>query len=60
MAPQSGIQSASRPEILKKAFKLSAQDAIDFGCDHVVIATGAQWTRQVLDTNAYLCICTEF
>ncbi len=32
---------------------VSAQDVIDFGCDHVVIATGARWTRQILDTNAY-------
>jgi len=32
---------------------VSAQDVIDFECDHVVIATGARWTRQILDTNAY-------
>jgi dimethylamine/trimethylamine dehydrogenase len=32
---------------------LSAQDVIDFGCDHAVIATGAQWTREILSTGAY-------
>jgi dimethylamine/trimethylamine dehydrogenase len=32
---------------------VSAQDVIDFGCDHVVIATGARWTRQILDTNEF-------
>jgi len=32
---------------------VSAQDVIDFECDHVVIATGARWTSQNLDTNAY-------
>jgi dimethylamine/trimethylamine dehydrogenase len=32
---------------------VSAQDVIEFGCDHVVIATGARWTRQILDTNEY-------
>jgi dimethylamine/trimethylamine dehydrogenase len=32
---------------------VSAQDVIDFACDHVVIATGARWTRQILETNAY-------
>ncbi len=32
---------------------LSAQDVIDFGCDHAVIATGAQWTREILSTKGY-------
>ena len=32
---------------------LSAQDVIDFGCDHAVIATGAQWTRELLRANGY-------
>jgi dimethylamine/trimethylamine dehydrogenase len=32
---------------------LSAQDVIDFGCDHAVIATGAQWTREILGTSGY-------
>lgn len=32
---------------------LSAQDVIDFGCDHAVIATGARWTREILSQGAY-------
>ena len=32
---------------------LSAQDVLDFGCDHAVIATGAKWTREILSTDAY-------
>ncbi|MCH8302710.1 MAG: FAD-dependent oxidoreductase, partial [Proteobacteria bacterium] len=32
---------------------LSAQDVIDFGCDHAVIATGAHWTRDILSTDGY-------
>ncbi|MFQ5547694.1 MAG: hypothetical protein ACE5FV_05350, partial [Woeseia sp.] len=33
--------------------QLSAQDVIDFGCDHAVIATGAQWTREILSADGY-------
>jgi dimethylamine/trimethylamine dehydrogenase len=33
--------------------ELSAQDVIEFGCDHAVIATGASWTREILDTKGY-------
>jgi len=32
---------------------LAAQDVLDFGCDHAVIATGATWSRKILNTNAY-------
>jgi len=32
---------------------VSAQDLIDFECDHAVIATGSKWTREILSTNAY-------
>ena len=32
---------------------LSAQDVIDFECHHAVIATGSQWTREVLNTSGY-------
>ena len=28
--------------------ELSAEDIIDFGCDHAVIATGAKWAREIL------------
>jgi dimethylamine/trimethylamine dehydrogenase len=30
---------------------LSADDVVEFGCDHAVIATGSTWTREVLDSN---------
>ena len=30
---------------------LSAQDVLDFGCDHAVIATGARWTREIPGTE---------
>ncbi len=32
---------------------LSAQDVIDFKCDHAVIATGAQWTRELTGSGGY-------
>jgi dimethylamine/trimethylamine dehydrogenase len=32
---------------------VSAREVIDFGCDHVVIATGATWSRQILNKQAY-------
>jgi dimethylamine/trimethylamine dehydrogenase len=32
---------------------LSAQDVVDFGCDHAVIATGARWTRDILSASEY-------
>jgi dimethylamine/trimethylamine dehydrogenase len=30
---------------------LTAQDVIDFGCDHAIIATGANWSRELLNTS---------
>ena len=32
---------------------LSAQDVVDFGCNHAVIATGSQWTREILNTDGF-------
>ena len=32
---------------------LSAADVIEFGCDHTVIATGARWSQDILDTDGY-------
>ena len=32
---------------------LSAQDVLDFGGDHAVIATGANWTTDILESNGY-------
>ena len=42
------IQTMGNVDIYRGS-PVSAQDVIDFGCDHVVIATGARWTRQILD-----------
>jgi dimethylamine/trimethylamine dehydrogenase len=33
--------------------ELSARDVVDFGCDHVVIATGALWTTELLSPSRY-------
>ena len=30
---------------------LTAQDVLDYGCDHAVIATGARWTREILGAD---------
>jgi dimethylamine/trimethylamine dehydrogenase len=36
--------------------RLTAQDIRDFGADHVVIATGARWRRDLFDGNRYVPI----
>jgi len=46
------IQTMKNVDVYRGSL-LSAQDVIDFGCDHAVIATGARWTREILGTNAY-------
>jgi len=46
------IQTMKNVDVYRGSL-LSAQDVIDFGCDHAVIATGAQWTREILGANAY-------
>jgi len=46
------IQTMQNVDVYRGSL-LSAQDVIDFGCDHAVIATGARWTREILGTNAY-------
>jgi dimethylamine/trimethylamine dehydrogenase len=46
------IQTMGNVDIYRGS-PLSAQDVIDFGCDHAVIATGAQWTREILSTKGY-------
>jgi dimethylamine/trimethylamine dehydrogenase len=32
---------------------LTADDVLEFGCDHAVIATGAHWRREILNANGY-------
>jgi len=44
------IQTMANVDIYRGS-PLSAQDVIDFECDHAVIATGAQWTREILNAN---------
>jgi dimethylamine/trimethylamine dehydrogenase len=46
------IQAMGNVDIYRGS-PLAAQDVIDFGCDHAVIATGATWTREIVGTNAY-------
>jgi len=46
------IQTMGNADIYRGS-PLSAQDVIDFGCDHAVIATGARWTREILGANGY-------
>ncbi len=46
------IQTMGNVDIYRGS-ALSAQDVIDFGCDHAVIATGAHWTREILSVNGY-------
>ena len=46
------LQTMSNVDIYRGS-QLSAQDVIDFDCDHAVIATGARWTREILSAGRY-------
>ncbi len=46
------IQTMQNVDVYRGS-RLSAQDVIEFGCDHAVIATGAQWTREILNTDGF-------
>ena len=46
------IQSMNNVDVYR-GNRLSAQDVIDFECDHAVIATGARWTREILDGTGH-------
>jgi dimethylamine/trimethylamine dehydrogenase len=46
------VQTMGNVEVYRGS-AVSARDVIDFGCDHAVIATGAQWTREILGANRY-------
>jgi len=39
--------------------RLTAQDVIEFGADHVVIATGARWRRDVFDGKRFAPIAKD-
>ena len=44
------IQTMANVDVYRGSL-LTAQDVLDFGCDHAVIATGARWTREILDAD---------
>ncbi|MCY3821505.1 MAG: FAD-dependent oxidoreductase [Gammaproteobacteria bacterium] len=44
------IQTMANVDVYRGSL-LTAQDVLDFGCDHAVIATGARWTREILDAE---------
>ena len=46
------IQSMGNVDVYRGS-PLSAQDVLDFGCDHAVIATGAHWTRELLSARRH-------
>ncbi|MFQ5609981.1 MAG: FAD-dependent oxidoreductase [Woeseiaceae bacterium] len=46
------IQTMGNVEVYRGS-ALSARDVIDFECDHAVIATGAQWTREILSNQGF-------
>ncbi|MCZ6852308.1 MAG: NAD(P)-binding protein, partial [Gammaproteobacteria bacterium] len=46
------IQTMANVDVYRGS-ELSAQDVLDFGCNHAVIATGARWTTEVLSTSGY-------
>ena len=46
------LQSMGNVDIYRDN-SLSAQDVLDFECDHAVIATGARWARDILSTDGY-------
>jgi len=46
------IQSMGNVDIYRDS-PLSAQDVIDYGCDHAVIATGAKWMTDILAPSGY-------
>ena len=44
------IQTMANVDVYRDSL-LTAQDVVDFGCDHVVVATGARWTRDILGAD---------
>ena len=44
------IQTMANVDVYRGSM-LTAQDVLEFGCDHAVIATGARWTREILDAD---------
>jgi len=46
------IQTMANVDVYRGS-ELSAQDVLDSGCNHAVIATGAKWSGEILGTNGY-------
>ena len=46
------IQSMANVEVYRDSL-LTVPDVLEFGSDRVVVATGAKWTREILDGNGY-------
>ena len=46
------IQTMANVDVYRGS-ELSAQDVLDSGCNHAVIATGAKWSAEILGTNGY-------
>jgi len=46
------IQTMSNVDVYRGS-PLSDQEVIDFSCEHAVIATGAKWTRDILNADGY-------
>lgn len=46
------LQSMANVDIYK-GNKLSAQDIVDFDCEHAVVATGARWSTEVLSDDGH-------
>ena len=53
-------QIAKLPNVeVYRESRLTPQDVLDFGADHVVIATGARWRRDLFDGNSYAPVADE-
>jgi len=52
------LQKMPNVEVYRES-RLTAQDVIDFGADHVVIATGARWRRDVFDGSRFAPISAD-
>lgn len=46
------IQTMANVNIYRDS-PLTAQDVLDFGCDHAVIATGAKWMKTIIDKDTF-------
>lgn len=52
------IAKMANVEVFRES-RLTAQDVLDFGADHVVIATGARWRRDLFTGNRFESIAKD-